>query len=909
MAATPKKLVHWALDMSASPFASSFSEASSSSAGDSTSSLQYINSQLIAHGFTHNPGLNLEGTSREDAAKVVKCLLAMLGQRVDDMSRTEELTTKLRTLSYDHERLSSMYRSATERAANAERETNLHKSRLAATTRTLQSTEAAHKHTTAELQRTRTALQAIRATHATELKKLDKEKERALDRWNKLADSQLKLGGSKFTCSNLEVVEASDVQLRGKGKGFLEVSAEQAEQARNELFNENRRLRGTILSAANEMQRLLHNARCLAASETREEPPLISTVTLFPISPPDAASGKVKSLLDGIKEAIGRLAQPDANPSCSTVGSSSQPALNTDKDKGRQELEILQGVIDTLRKELAEAQNQASTQAAQTQALFDRYASDALSSHLPPDTDDMSVDLITAPVNDLEQQRLDGRTQDLEDERRRFTEAAVKLGKEKAALEAERIKFLEEKRSWQVETMLAELPPTPAQQTLASTSHIHEPVAAMETAGSSRRSPRKVARKSKVVTATSSGKKARVGRRSSTGLMAGPASPKGKGKERAKVVKANAKAKSKVTPAFETEVLPSTSHAIPMFKTSLDPVPRPSQAPPTPAFILPPPSPASRLPSREELLSNALIPPLPPLSIPSTSTVPTESYDSHAHKSKLQPPAAPIFPPAGSYVTAPPPIAGPSTRPSVAGPSQGSAPVVPDTPTVRRPFPVAKPLAQHMIHAYSPVKPSPLSRILMLADSPESPPRMGLPPLSEEEENGPDYSPTPVRPIVRQPAPVPVPALKLAELGIPEEDDENPMFDRVCSREEGIYPRPKSALGHRGAHREQEKEKRRPPNRDVTSRKRSADTEKEKENNHRRVRTKTASGVDSSSGSKATDMVTVKRSTRSTTARSVPASTTTVTQPKIVPKRGASKAGPRRVPIDSAEAAPRTWKG
>ncbi len=140
-----------------------------------------------------------------------------------------------------------------------------------ATTRTLQSTEAAHKHTTAELQRTRTALQAIRATHATELKKLDKEKERALDRWNKLTDSQLKLGGSRFTCSNLEVIEASDVQLRGKGKGFLEVSAEQAEQARNELFNENGRLRGTILSAANEMQRLLHNARCLAASETREE--------------------------------------------------------------------------------------------------------------------------------------------------------------------------------------------------------------------------------------------------------------------------------------------------------------------------------------------------------------------------------------------------------------------------------------------------------------------------------------------------------------------------------------------------------------------------------------------------------------------------------------------------------------
>lgn len=47
------------------------------------------------------------------------------------MTRTEELTTKIRTLSYDHERLMSMHRDATERAANAEREMNLHKSRLA----------------------------------------------------------------------------------------------------------------------------------------------------------------------------------------------------------------------------------------------------------------------------------------------------------------------------------------------------------------------------------------------------------------------------------------------------------------------------------------------------------------------------------------------------------------------------------------------------------------------------------------------------------------------------------------------------------------------------------------------------------------------------------------------------------
>lgn len=47
------------------------------------------------------------------------------------MSRTEELSTKLRTMSYDHDRLFTMHRAAVEKTANAERETNLHKSKLA----------------------------------------------------------------------------------------------------------------------------------------------------------------------------------------------------------------------------------------------------------------------------------------------------------------------------------------------------------------------------------------------------------------------------------------------------------------------------------------------------------------------------------------------------------------------------------------------------------------------------------------------------------------------------------------------------------------------------------------------------------------------------------------------------------
>jgi hypothetical protein len=46
------------------------------------------------------------------------------------MSRTEELSTKFRTLTYDHERLLTMHRTANEKLANAEREVNLHKTKL-----------------------------------------------------------------------------------------------------------------------------------------------------------------------------------------------------------------------------------------------------------------------------------------------------------------------------------------------------------------------------------------------------------------------------------------------------------------------------------------------------------------------------------------------------------------------------------------------------------------------------------------------------------------------------------------------------------------------------------------------------------------------------------------------------------
>lgn len=138
--------------------------------------------------------------------------------------------------------------------------------------KSLQSVEAAHKHTTADLQRTRGMMQSLRTAHNTEIKKLEKEKERIVERWSKLTDGQIKaaVNASGMKCANLEVTESAELQMKGKGQNFLEVALDQSEKARKELFDQQLRLKAVIVTAANQLQRVAHSIRD-SASENQEE--------------------------------------------------------------------------------------------------------------------------------------------------------------------------------------------------------------------------------------------------------------------------------------------------------------------------------------------------------------------------------------------------------------------------------------------------------------------------------------------------------------------------------------------------------------------------------------------------------------------------------------------------------------
>lgn len=430
--------------------------------------------------------------------------------------------------------------------------------------------------------------------------------------------------------------------------------------------------------------------------------------------------------------------------------------------------------------------------------------------------------------------------------------------------------------------------------------------------------------------------------------------PRARGKAAEKDMKAAAaKGKERAAPSAKpsgaaAQKKPVNKPQSKPFDAEVPPSPKP---PVLPAFVLPPPSPASRLPSMQ---------------------IPAEAGPSRVSNDNDNPFAGPSQPPqsaapASTTAKSRAPVAQSSNKPrsTAPAPSALSAPTVPAVPQTpsRHIFPsnTGRPLAPHMKHAYSPVKPSPLSRILMLADSPDSPEEPPIPKLGavlEEAEDRMDVdddddgdprdpvSPTPVRRNKRLSPPQEV------------EDSDDEMSDEEeveasDAEEVEVLIRGKAkararadakpavstrmaaklATRHTGAASPKSKTKAKPKPASPVK------LPKEKENARRSPRTRakllararTRSG--SSAEGEATRRSTVigggikktRTSTRTATVKPGPSKSTTPAAvppldiadlepapPKAKTKvQGKTRSGARRVPIDSSEAAPSVpaWRG
>lgn len=254
--------------------------------------------------------------------------------------------------------------------------------------------EAAHKQTTGDLQRARTALQALRATHVAEIKKREKEVEALRERWSKLADAQLRVAGlpsgmvlsrPAAAAANASVVLSDGAGAGAGRRGVVEEALEEAEKARALLGEENGELKGLVVDAANAVRKILHKA---ASSDPDDlefvrpipsyfwsfflrapcgqltwcaQPPPLATADLFQLGARDAAFERLSALLTSLQDTLTTL-RTSSSPDSAASGSKPQilladlakKAAESDAKAHKWEVEELRNTIAGLRDELSE---------------------------------------------------------------------------------------------------------------------------------------------------------------------------------------------------------------------------------------------------------------------------------------------------------------------------------------------------------------------------------------------------------------------------------------------------------------------------------------------------------------------------------------------------------------------------
>ncbi|KAF9782712.1 hypothetical protein BJ322DRAFT_1022293 [Thelephora terrestris] len=196
-------------------------------------------------------------------------------------------------------------------------------------------------------------------------------------------------------------------------KGYLDIALEDAENARVNLTEENDVLR-KIKYRGDERHMV-------------DEPTPVTEAQLFPLAPMNATREAFKGILHAVGDAIEKRLDNIPDPSGSR---------NADVAK-------LNAIVQHLRNEPA-------------RSLVDKFIKGQDSSHVLSSSPD-----VDSETTSIEKRRLQAERDELDEDRRNLTEAALKLGRERAALEVQRLEFLEDRRAWDVKKMIDDLPPSP----------------------------------------------------------------------------------------------------------------------------------------------------------------------------------------------------------------------------------------------------------------------------------------------------------------------------------------------------------------------------------------------------------------------------------------------------------------
>ncbi|CAG8488205.1 11784_t:CDS:10 [Paraglomus brasilianum] len=455
------------------------------------SAVDYINVQLDAFGYSSS--LNFLDNSRESTTQIIHCIFGLLQQRQKDIGYQDEMNDLNRRLQSDLELLTSNLKSTKQRAETSEREVDCLKTKLKWADDKLRDEVEKHRATRDDLSKTKSNLQYTKTLCTHEVRKREIEYERFKERMQRVLNDRYRSAKIGLKILNPAPKPTKSISNNGRnGQSLAETPAfEQqsadiemfkqvvadAEARQNELIHENSSLRqllcevhGQILSFLEDQADVLETPTPVNNTDRFQTP---NTRTLrnakFQL-PYEMFAQNIETEIADILEVFRNewdnrpaamtteVEQRDQELQCQQLEIQQREEelmkreLELEETKG--ELQVIMKELQGKDKEIRSQQEEIErlkndiedvTQCTEeAQRIIERLESKAFEDGL----DDISVHELTVPEYDAADEDIERRREQLNEERRKFTESLLKLGKDREILLQERVEFEIEKRQW-----------------------------------------------------------------------------------------------------------------------------------------------------------------------------------------------------------------------------------------------------------------------------------------------------------------------------------------------------------------------------------------------------------------------------------------------------------------------------
>ncbi|KAF9547741.1 hypothetical protein EC957_007906 [Mortierella hygrophila] len=395
----------------------------------------YINHQLNIHGFSSN--LQFIGADKHAASRIVTALYKILQQHLKDSEYKEEMDLNWRRLSQDYNTTLHNLNATKTQLEKAGRETDMLSARVAGLEDEVKAEAEKHRYTREELKSSKANLQYSKTQYAHESRKKEQEVNALKEKLQKSISRGQSFNSSSSTIpGGITILNPVPRSLYGKthtneAELLLKEVIEQQQTKENEVVEENEQLRRTLYTVQVELEGLLKKHSNLKNSSNNAYGLPFEMVK-------DRIETEIRDTLTLMSD------QWDHRPSLEPVISPSEIVVRD------QRIEDLQKEIEKLQLELED-----STLLVQgAQKMIDNLSSGNFLAGLQDlklnvEGSDMTLQEIDEAEAKIRKQR-----EDLAQERKKFTQACLDLGKEREELQRAKDEFEESKRTFRLDKVV-----------------------------------------------------------------------------------------------------------------------------------------------------------------------------------------------------------------------------------------------------------------------------------------------------------------------------------------------------------------------------------------------------------------------------------------------------------------------